>query len=132
MNKLVVMLEDDSDDRYLTSETLAELNIDVPVKFFSSSNELLEFLKNNTKPSLILLDYNSTPENAKQVLQRIKSDNNLKEIPVVVLSDNDLPAYKKECYALGASSFIKKPDNVKETQEKIATFFKYWFEVAEV
>jgi CheY-like chemotaxis protein len=132
MNKFVAMLEDDSDDRYLTGETLAELHIDVPVKYFSSSGELLQFLANNPKPSLILLDYNSTPENAKQVLAKIKADRNLNEIPVVILSDNDLPAYKNECYALGASSFIKKPDTIEKTREKIATFFKYWLEVAEV
>ena len=131
MNKFVVMLEDDSDDRYLTTETLSELRIDIPVKYFSSSRELMRFLYGNAKPSLILLDYNSTPENAKQLLARIKMDSNLNEIPVVILSDNDLAAYKNECYALGASSFIKKPDNIKETQDKIATFFKYWFEVAE-
>jgi response regulator RpfG family c-di-GMP phosphodiesterase len=132
MNKFVAMLEDDSDDRYLTGETLSELNIDIPIQYFSSSHDLLKFLSNNPKPSLILLDYNSIPENAKGVLQKIKQDPNLSEIPVVVLSDNDHPSYKNECYALGASSFIKKPDNLTETRKKIGTFFKYWFEVAEV
>jgi two-component system, response regulator len=132
MNKFVAMLEDDSDDRYLTSETLAELNIDVPIHYYSSSQDLLASLSNDPKPSLILLDYNSIPENAKEVLKKIRQDSGLSEIPVVVLSDTDLPAYKNQCYALGASSFIKKPDNLEETQKKIGTFFKYWFEVAEV
>ena len=132
MNKFVVMLEDDSDDRYLTSETLSELNIDIHIQYFSSSNELLAFLSEGVKPSLILVDYNSTPENGKQVLQRIRQDPNLSEIPVVILSENCLSSNRNECYALGANSFIRKPDNITETQKKIATFFKYWFEVAEV
>lgn len=126
------MLEDDRDDRYLTSEILSELNIGIPVQFFSTSSDLMEYLLHNPKPSLILLDYNSTPENAKQVLQKIKADAGFNSIPVVVLSDNDHDVYKNECYALGASSFIKKPGNIKDTQDKIATFFKYWIEVAEV
>ena len=132
MEKSVVMLEDDRDDRYLTSEVLSELKIGVPVQFFSTSTDLMDYLLHHPKPSLILLDYNSTPENARQVLQKLKTDAGFKSIPVVVLSDNDHDVYKHECYALGASTFIKKPGNIKGTQEKIATFFKYWFEVAEV
>jgi CheY-like chemotaxis protein len=131
MNKLIVMLEDDSDDRYLTEEIFSQLNIDAPIRFFSSSLDLFPFIQTN-RPSLILLDYNSTPENAVQVLKKIKGHPELKDIPVIVLSDNDLPAYKNECYSLGASSFIKKPSTLEGTRQKIETFFKYWFEVAEV
>ena len=132
MSKFIAMLEDDSDDRYLTSDTLSELKIDVPVKYFSSSTELIRSLQTDARPALILLDYNSTPDNAREVLAKIKADETLKEIPVVVLSDNDWDSYKKQCYASGASSFIKKPDTIEKTREKIATFFKYWFEVAEL
>ena len=71
-------------------------------------------------------------ENAKQVLQKVKANAAWSEIPVVILSDSDQDIYKNECYALGAASFIKKPGNIKDTSSKIATFFKYWFEVAEV
>ena len=132
MSKLIAMLEDDSDDRYLTSEALQELNLDIHVHFFTSSDELFRYLFQQSRPSLILVDYNSTPENAKQVLQKLKADEGLCDIPVVILSDNDLDVYKNECYKLGAASFIKKPGNIKETKNKIATFFKYWLEVAEV
>jgi two-component system, response regulator len=132
MQKLIAMLEDDSDDRYLTGETLKNLDLDIQVRFFSSSDELFQFLGQHTKPSLILLDYNSTPENAKQVLQKIKSDAGLRDIPVVILSDTDRDIYRSECYALGAASFIKKPANIKETNDKIVTFFKYWLDVVEV
>jgi CheY-like chemotaxis protein len=132
MNKLVVMLEDDSDDRYLTGEILAELGIDVPVRFFSKSNELLDFLSGPEKPSLILLDYNAAPDNGITVLQKLKSDPATKEIPVVILSDNDLQPYRSESYRNGASSFIKKPASMEQTRQKIGTFFRYWFDVAEV
>jgi hypothetical protein len=45
MNKMIYMLEDDSDDRYLTEETLSDLHITVPVKFFSNSNDLFSALE---------------------------------------------------------------------------------------
>src|SRR5215211_2538646 len=123
MNKYVLMLEDDTDDRYLTKEILSELEIDIPVKFFSNSNEVFDFLSVSEKPSLVLVDYNSVPDNGIEVLKKLKSDDLFKEIPVVVLSDNDHPRYKKECYTHGASSFIKKPDTLEATKQKIGSFF---------
>jgi CheY-like chemotaxis protein len=130
--QLVYMLEDDSDDRYLTSEMLNELGIDVEVSFFSSSTELFEHLSDEEKPALILVDYNASPENGPDVLKKIKNDPACNDIPVIILSDSDHPKFRKKCYALGASSYIRKPDKLSDTKQKIGTFFKYWFEVAEV
>jgi CheY-like chemotaxis protein len=130
MNKMIYMLEDDSDDRYLTEETLSDLHITVPVKFFSNSNDLFSALGDTEKPSVILVDYNTTPDNGVEVLRRIKKTN--QNIPVVILSDSDLPQYRNECYANGANTFIKKPGTLAETKDKIGAFFKYWLDVAEV
>lgn len=132
MSKSVWIVEDDSDDRYLTRETLSELGIRVPVTFLSSSDELFESLAGPELPSLILVDYNTLPHNGLEVLKRIKSHEAHSKIPVVILSDNDLPRYKDECYRQGASSFIKKPDTLEGTSRKIGIFFSYWLEVVEV
>lgn len=132
MNRFVLMLEGDGDDRYITQQTLSELNIDIPVKFSSNSTEFLHSLSSPEKPSLLLIDYNSTPENGLEVLKKLKSNSAYSDIPVVILSDSDHPKYKNECYKFGASSFIKKPDTVEATNKKIASFFNYWFNVVEV
>jgi len=66
------------------------------------------------------------------VLKKLKSDPDYSSIPVVILSDNNFSRYRDEAYAYGASSFIKKPGGLDDTKNKIETFFKYWFEVAEV
>ena len=132
MHRSILMLEDDSDDRYLTQETLQELEIDIPVTYLNSSAALFELLACGERPSLILIDYNSTPENGLQILRKLKADEAWSGIPVVILSDSDLASYRDACYRMGASSYIKKPDSVFETRAKIGTFFRYWFEVAEV
>ena len=132
MDKYVLMLEDDKDDRSLVKETLSELVIDVPLRFFSSSEDLFEYLSQADKPSLILLDDNSTPDDGMTVLRKLKSDARFQEIPVVILSENDLPSARKESYLLGASSFIKKPDSLEGTRKKIGLFFTYWLEVVEL
>jgi DNA-binding NarL/FixJ family response regulator len=81
---------------------------------------------------LLLIDYNSVPENGSEVLKKIKSLQPINTIPIVILSDSISEKYRDECYAYGASSFIRKPQTVKDTARKIETFFKYWLNVAEV
>lgn len=132
MNQIVLMLEGDGDDRYIIQQTLNELGIATPIKFSPNSYDFFHSLQLYEKPSLILIDYNSTPENGLEVLKKLKSNSIYSDIPVVILSDSDLPKYKNECYKFGASSFIKKPDTVEATNKKIASFFNYWFNVVEV
>lgn len=127
------MLEDDSDDRYITEQAIEELGLDVDIEFYSDSIQFLHFLAGTSLyPSLILIDYNSTPENGLAVLKKIKALTPLNKLPVIILSDSNTEKYKAECYAHGASSFIQKPQTVEATANKIETFFKYWFTVAEV
>ena len=129
--KLILMLEDDSDDRYITENAIEELGLEIKIKFFSDSNKFLNSLT-ITQPALLLIDYNSTPENGIQVLKKIKELKSSNDVPVIILSDSDSEKYKAECYAYGASSFIKKPQTVETTARKIETFFKYWLTVVEV
>lgn len=126
------MLECGGDDRYITQQTLLEFGTDITIKFSSNSIEFFDLLSKGQEPVLILVDYNSIPENGLDVLKKLKSDPNLCDIPVVILSDSDFPKYKNECYQYGASSFIKKPDALEATNKKIASFFTYWFNVVEV
>ena len=130
--KLVLMLEDDGDDRYITESAIGELGLEVEIKFFSDSNQFLKFLSTTIRPSLLLIDYNSVPENGLEVLKKIKDLQSINAIPVIILSDSITEKYKNECYANGASSFIRKPQTVEQTAKKIETFFKYWLNVVEV
>ncbi|HVF81230.1 MAG TPA: response regulator [Flavisolibacter sp.] len=127
----IAMLEDDSDDRYLTEESVATTGFHIEIIFFSNSEHLFHSLLTQ-KPHLILIDFNSTPDNGIQVIKKLKADIHLRHIPVVIISDSNLPKYKKECYAAGASVFATKPRNMLQTRQKIETFFKFWIEVAEL
>jgi CheY-like chemotaxis protein len=126
----IAMLEDDSDDRYLTSEVVNDLGFDLQIAFFSNSNELLAGLE-TARPDLILVDYNSTPQNGIEVLRILKANAHLAAIPLVILSDSKLAKYKTECYRAGANGFVIKPASLLETRKKIRSFFTYWTEVAE-
>jgi CheY-like chemotaxis protein len=131
MPALIYMLEDDSDDRYLTDEVVSELGMDIQIKYFSSSIELVKALEENI-PALILADYNSSPENGLQLLEKLKNNTLASSVPVVILTENNYPNLKKNCYVAGASSVISKPRDMVETRQRIRTFFDYWLNVAEV
>ena len=127
----VLMLEEDHDDRQITESVLLELGFDIPVKYVSYSNELFEHLAEGKNPSLILMDYNSTPAPALEILKALKGNEDYKHIPTVILGEGLPEHFIRECYQLGASSYITKPASTKRTKEKIETFFKYWLNVVE-
>jgi response regulator RpfG family c-di-GMP phosphodiesterase len=133
----VLMLEYDEDDRFITTDTLHELNNNVQVEFVRYSNEVFAWLENcrennRSYPAVILLNLHATPSDGKETLKQLKSNPSYQHIPVVLLTEINHTATVKECYALGASSFIKKPSSAKDTSAKIASFFNYWFETVEL
>ncbi|MBC7826770.1 MAG: response regulator [Chitinophagaceae bacterium] len=126
----VLMLEDDADDRYITETTIKELGYDFSIRFLTYGRELMSYLTQAEEPSLILLDYN--PVTGADTLRQLKTHPDFNHIPVVVLSELVSPNHVRQCYQLGANSFIMKPHSADLTRNKIETFFKYWFEVAEI
>ena len=129
---IILMLEDDPDDRFITEATLRELQLDIQIMFMQNSNDLFHYLEHNPAPSLILMDYNSAPENAIQVISKIKSEKQYRSIPLIVLGESNSSKFVSECYSKGANSFIQKPSTLSGTKEKIASFFNYWLSTAEI
>ena len=129
-DQYVLMLEDDADDRYITETTLIELGYNIPIRFVSYGRDLISYLTESEPPSLIILDYN--PVTGSDILRHLKTHPEFNHIPVVVLSDVSIANHVRECYELGANSFIRKPQTADMTTRKIETFFRYWFEVAEI
>ena len=132
MVSYVAMLQTDPDDQYLTESALNEMNLSLSVKYFAGLNQLTDYAKSNSEPSLILLNDVGTITERGQVLRQIKADRSFSHIPVVVLGEKSSPDYIKECYRAGASAFINKPSSVDATRKKIGMFFTYWSEVAEL
>ncbi len=126
------MLEEDPDDRSLTEGIAGELGYESLFRYLTYSQELFTQLDSGERPLLILLDYNSKPQSAVQVLGRLKAHPEHGAIPVVVLGESCSVPHVQECYRLGANSFIVKPDSVERTRQKIRTFLEYWLQVVEL
>ena len=130
-SKYVLMLENDSDDRYITQSTLKELSLTIPIRYEYWSSSLLKALAND-KPAVILLAYNTSPENGLAIVNEIKNNKDYSDIPVVILVEQLPQEIIKKYYLAGANTVIKKPSSVEQTTKKIKTFFDYWFSVAEL
>ena len=98
----------------------------------ANAGEIDGFISKNGYPAVILLNDQGTITARVQTLHQLKSNTSYSHIPVVVLGERSSPDYVKECYRAGASTFITKPSSINATHKKIALFFSYWFEVAEV
>lgn len=133
----ILMLEPDDADRFITKIYFEENNFLADLQFAGNSSEFFNYLEGRTKqsldmPALILLNMHAVPQNAADILRDLKASPALAHIPVVILSGSKDPKMIKECYSLGASSFIQKPDNEPDTNKKILNFINYWFQTVEL
>jgi CheY-like chemotaxis protein len=130
--KYVLMLENDSDDRYFTQSALKELNLNIPVRYEYWSPSLLHSINKKDLPGIILLAYNTSPENGLEIVKEFKNHPDYAPVPMVILTEELQPDLVKKYYQAGANTVIKKPTTVELTTKKIKTFFEYWFGVAEL
>ena len=132
MHSYVLMLQTDADDRDLTEAILGEISLTIPVQFLDNIDELDTLTTTEGPPALILISDSSKDYTAIELLKKLKTHVHYRHIPLVILGENTLPDYIKDCYAAGASSFIIKPSSIDLTKKKIEAFFTYWFKVAEL
>ena len=137
----ILMADDDADDRALTKEALEEGRLMNTIRFVEHGEELIEYLKRTgryappaeaPRPGLILLDLNMPRKDGRAVLKEIKSDPDLRTIPVVVLTTSKADEDVYRSYDLGVNSYIVKPVTFEALVDILQTLEKYWFEIVEL
>ncbi len=137
----ILMADDDADDCALTKEAFEEGRLMNAIRFVSNGEELLEYLKRQgrfappadaPRPGLILLDLNMPRKDGRTVLKEIKSDPDLRTIPVVVLTTSKADEDVYRSYDLGVNSYIVKPVTFEALVDILQTLEKYWFEIVEL
>ena len=136
----ILMADDDDDDRRLTKEALLEGRLVNDLRFVENGEELLDYLRHQGKyasgevprPGLILLDLNMPRKDGRTVLREIKSDPELRQIPVVVLTTSKADEDVFKSYDLGVNSYIVKPVTFEALVDILQTLEKYWFEIVEL
>lgn len=137
----ILMADDDPDDRLLTQEALEGGRLINDIRFVEHGEELLDYLRKQGKyappaeaprPGIILLDLNMPRKDGRAVLKDIKSDPQLRTIPVVVLTTSKADEDVYRSYDLGVNSYIVKPVTFEALVDILATLEKYWFEIVEL
>jgi CheY-like chemotaxis protein len=111
----ILLVEDDAGHARLIEKNLRRAGIVNEIVFVNNGQSALDYLNKNFSEQgshecmLILLDLNLPGLNGYEVLERIKSDERTKKIPVVILTTTDVPQEIARCYELGCNIFITKP-----------------------
>ena len=129
MNKEMVILiaEDDAGHFQLIKRNLWLTCVDSDILQFKNGQEVLDFLfKANTKSHLeddkryiLLLDIRMPQVDGIEVLKRIKQDQQLRNIPVIMLTTTSEASMIKQCYELGCSYYMVKPVNYHHFMEAV-------------
>jgi two-component system, chemotaxis family, response regulator Rcp1 len=128
----ILLVEDSPGDIRLTVETFREANPDIRLHVAKDGAEALDFLKHegahvtSPRPELILLDLNMPKMDGRQVLAEIKSDENLKLIPTVILTTSDAEADVVKCFQLQANSFLCKPVELAAFENLVKSINDFW------
>ena len=84
------------------------------------------------RPGLVLLDLNLPRKNGREVLAEMKSDNNLKRIPVVILTTSSSEQDIFKSYNLHANCYITKPIEVTHFIKVVQAIEEFWFTIVEL
>ncbi len=128
---LILIAEDDADDRYLLQSAFEENGYSDKLVFVENGVELLDFLHqidgNLVKlPRFILLDLNMPKKDGREVLKEIKQNQYFKQIPIIIFSTTNNEQEMKRCYELGANSYITKPNSFENLIKTVAAVRSYW------
>lgn len=136
----ILIAEDDEDDYLLTMEALKEAGVTKEVQWVKDGEELMEYLLNTTrnsnakiaKPLMIILDLNMPRKNGREALEEIKTNPELRHIPVIVLSTSKTEGDIYNTYNLGVNSFIQKPTRFVELVKTFRVLTEYWFDIVKL
>ena len=121
----IVMIEDDEGHARLIEKNIRRAGISNNLKHFLDGSSGLDYLFNapdgpaQNGPALVLLDLNLPDMTGVEILGRIKSNEHLKRVPVVVLTTTDDKVEIQRCYDLGCNVYITKPVNYESFADAI-------------
>jgi chemotaxis family two-component system response regulator Rcp1 len=131
----ILLVEDSSTDVMLTEEALEHAKMRNNLHVVKDGVEAMAFLRNEReysgvpRPDLILLDLNMPRKDGREVLTEVKTDDNLKTIPVVVLTTSQAQEDVIKAYGLHANCYISKPVDFDQFANVVKAIDNFWFTV---
>lgn len=138
----ILVADDDPDDRQMTKEALEENFLLNELQFVEDGQQLMDYLRkegrfadpsiNAPRPGLILLDLNMPKKDGRECLKEIKSDPDLRSIPIIILTTSKAEEDIIKTYDLGVNCFVTKPVTFTELISVTRSIGEYWFEIVKL
>ena len=131
----ILLVEDNLGDARLTREALKEGKVYNTLHWVKDGVEALDFLhrrgkhKDVPRPDIILLDLNLPKKDGREVLQEIKGDDELKRIPVVILTTSQAEEDVLKTYSLHANCYVTKPVDLEQFIKVVKSIDNFWLTV---
>jgi chemotaxis family two-component system response regulator Rcp1 len=134
----ILLIEDNPGDVLLTREAFKECSQEHNIVSVKDGVEGFKYLKregsykDSIPPDLILLDLNLPRKDGRELLKEIKEDEDLKMIPVIILSTSKNEMDIEKCYELNVNCYITKPVELDNFIEVIKSVETYWIQTAKL
>jgi CheY-like chemotaxis protein len=128
---VILLVEDNQADALLIREALRQVDVSHPVEVVTDGAQALERLRGEEKrPDLVLLDLNLPRVDGREVLSQVKTDPELRDIPVIVLTTSSAPPDIAFAYSRGANAYMRKPLGMDRLVEAAASIRDFWLRSA--
>jgi len=134
----ILLVEDNPADVRMTMEALKDCRVSNRLSVVEDGEQALAFLRKDdrysqrTRPDLILLDLNLPRKDGHEVLAEIKSDPDLRKIPVVVLTTSENERDVRKAYDLNANCYITKPGGLEQFVSVMKSIQYFWSKVVQL
>ncbi len=128
----LLLVEDNPGDVRLTREAMKQAHMQVNLSVARDGVEALEFLRRRgnfetaPKPDLILLDLNLPRKNGREVLSEVKTDPDLRRIPVLIMTTSRADQDINKAYSLNANCYITKPMDLDSFMRIVNSIQNFW------
>lgn len=134
----ILIVEDNAGDLRLIRDVLLDSKISNQISTAKDGEEALDFLfkrgkfSDRTTPDLIILDLNLPRKDGREVLEEIKTDSELKKIPVVVMTMSQSDEDILKAYSLHANCFVTKPIDLNQFVKVVKSIEDFWLTIVKL
>lgn len=134
----VLLVDDNADDVELTLAALRKTKLANHVTVVGDGIEAMKYLRKEgeyasaQEPSLVLLDLNMPKMDGREVLMEMKSDEQLRKIPVVILTTSEAEEDITKSYEMHANCYISKPVDLKQLVKVVQSLEDFWFGIVKL
>lgn len=134
----ILLVEDDPGDIELIKETISSSKLKINLQIVNDGSKAISYLKkqgqysDKTEPDLVILDLNLPLKNGMEVLKEVKSDEDIKHIPIIVMTTSDQDSDVLKSYKLGANSYVTKPMGIEQFSHIVNTIEDFWLTIVKL